>query len=498
MGCSDSGEAAKIHHCPSDNGHSGYGGLFVDFRNKMVLVQRVNDGGIISVTFPYIESAEISHKGEDLCECFSYKLEQLCGARYPMSMLYNTMNSPGSARRRRQYALFAVTEQDGTEFDIKKVPLQDNYEWIPQQNIRDRTDELLDEEIDCDGKLILFRSDGVKPWEEPGWLKTTVNDASQALKSLGRFVTGPFKQFQTTSKSTILRAKNGADKYVYLKSCIPYEMKTMKVISLFANCVDDLLYIDPTGGWMLMEDYGEILDFIDPRQSSSALAYGEVLKVVGKTQLRSIQHVSAFESFGLDSNCYKSLVDDVTDMLEDADIMKRLVERDGRQDAIKKEYLDNVKRLCRDLYVTSGLPFTIVHGDISESNVVKRGVNGCTQYTIIDWEHARVDLPLFDVVQFHYEHMFDDALTLENEAFKKGFHDYLDMWAKYADRSTLIELYEGAVQCLNLQIDVEVYKQRARRVDNSLYKEVDRDDSVRLKKTMDGIIRYFSLKESAS
>ena len=396
--------------------------MFIEFDAISVLIKRENS----ITTFPEIHSGEIPHRGQHMCECFGAQLEDIIGTKYELVFLYSTINETHQRHLpSRHFALFSCEGPTNPATGRLIPPARPEYRWVPISQY-DEDDDVIFK--DMAGPYVYAWSlasrsfageiceDGVRPWETSAWLWDTARKVNAVLKDLGYEVTGPYEQHQTSSTAIVLRIPTKRGR-LYLKASHKREGLTMRCVAKFASfLVPNPMYVNVADELMIMNDYGPTL-----ADRFSKEDYNSILKLHGKLQLASVEHLRELKEIGIPQMDFKSLKTRTEKLLEDCEVDESLREVSGIAEL--QPYRDTLYLLLQKLYVDSDLPRTIVHGDVYDENIIKTGQEDM-KYVLYDWGCARIDIPFTDVIDLESEVCGRDCGSL-------GMDSYLELWARY-------------------------------------------------------------------
>ena len=238
------------------------------------------------------------------------------------------------------------------------------------------------------------------PWAHRGWFAEAADWIESTLVGLGRRPSGPVEQISHWCISSILRTST-ADGDVYFKATARSPLfgdegaVTDRLAGLFPENVPRPLAIDRERRWMLLDDFGPLVGW-----KAALETRVEVLSLFGQMQL---------ETAGME--------DDLG--LEDAEI--------AQLDALVPMLVESCARLA-----AGPVPDTLVHGDLHLGNVA----GGDGRFVFFDWTDACVTHPFLDMLVILFE---------EDVAARQALRDaYLSVWAAFAPRDDLLELWRVA------------------------------------------------------
>lgn len=260
------------------------------------------------------------------------------------------------------------------------------------------------------------------PWQHEGWFAAAASWIRETLPQVTRI-----EQFITWSGSSLLRIDGDGRRY-YFKAVPQVFRQEAEVTSMLAEHFPDGIprpvAIDPSRGWMLLEDFGDsfvagmvlehweaALDTLLAVQRGSVPLIGALLEA-GCTDRRP--HVLQRQIEDLAEGKLGTLPDETTNRLRAA--------------------LPRLKQLCAEL-AESPIPCTLVHGDFHAANVVVKDGH----HLIFDWTDPCISHPFVDLATFFY--MFGPPST--DAAVRARLRDrYLDGWNDLIPHQQAVEIFE--------------------------------------------------------
>ncbi|HEX3005481.1 MAG TPA: phosphotransferase [Angustibacter sp.] len=224
------------------------------------------------------------------------------------------------------------------------------------------------------------------PWAQPGGPRRIASWADEVLAARGTPRTGAVEQVKTWNLSSILRLPTDAGP-VWCKSVPPFFAHEASVIEhvgrRHAALVPQVLAAEPSTGSMLLADVPGTDQWNAPHERLL-----EMVDTVVDLQWESVAQVGELRALGLPDWRGAALVAAVTALSRRADVRAELTgEQCGRLDAL----VDALPALERELE-HSGLPDTLVHGDLHPGNW-RHGAGGLV---LLDWGDSGVGHPLLD------------------------------------------------------------------------------------------------------
>jgi hypothetical protein len=249
------------------------------------------------------------------------------------------------------------------------------------------------------------------PWARPGWLEEVQEWLVPAVERLGHSLLG-IEQRKQWSISSVLRLRtDGPDLYFKVSARLPLFVDEGPVTAMlaerFPGYVPAPLAVEPERGWFLLAAFEEQIGWRAPLEVRC-----EVLSRFAGLQRRSAEQTAELVAAG----CLDRRLEVLERQLEPI-----LAAPDGGG-RLQAEELEELRRqtprfreACRRLADT-GLPPTLVHGDLHGGNVARHG----GELLYFDWTDACVAHPFIDLLSLQWE---------QDEAERKAILDaYLAVW----------------------------------------------------------------------
>jgi len=257
------------------------------------------------------------------------------------------------------------------------------------------------------------------PWARRGWREEAVSWLEAELDRLGLALTG-VEQVKQWSISTILRVRtDGPVLYLKASARLPLFVDeghlTAALAERFPDAVPAPLAIHPEG-WLLLEDFGEPAGWGAP-----AAVRAEMFARFARLQRESAPLTDELLAAGCLDRRLPVLEAQLDALAGDAADITRLSEEEAET---FRRRLPELKDACRRLAET-GLPPTLVHGDLHLGNVARPG----RDLLFFDWTDACVSHPFIDLHTLQWER--------DEEARKVVLDAYLAEWAGVASPEEL-------------------------------------------------------------
>lgn len=308
--------------------------------------------------------------------------------------------------------------------------------WIDRQELRDcplahpQHRRWLQQWFDCVG-------DGTvpaQPWAHPDWFDRPRHWIETQLECLGIEAIAPFEQLKAWPLATTWCIPTTWGN-LYFKAVAPlFALEPQHTLFLAKSYPDRLprvLAIEPQQHWLLMgEAEGDPLACVRDLDR-----WGEALEAFARLQIDSIPRVDEF------------LANDVPDLrLDRLDrFLVALPEFWSNWDVAGSmavlKLVPRLRQVARE-FARSGIPPTLVHGDLSPLNIYI----GDRAFTYTDWSDSCITHPFFDLARFLYEIELDFP---DSVAARSRLRDaYLQPWTDYAPMSQCVAAFEQAYQTL--------------------------------------------------
>jgi hypothetical protein len=260
------------------------------------------------------------------------------------------------------------------------------------------------------------------PWARPGWLEDVRIWLEREVQRLGHSLRG-IEQVKHWSISSVLRVRtDGPDLYFKVSARLPLFVEegpvTATLASRFPGYVPAPLAVEPEQGWLLLSEFDELVGWQAPLEVRC-----EVLARFAGLQRRSAEQAAELLAAGCLDRRLEVLEQQIDPLVADPEAVGRLqpdeVEELRRQAPVLRE-------ACRRLADT-GLPPTLVHGDLHVGNVAR--IDGELVY--FDWTDACIAHPFIDLQSLQWEKDENSRAAL--------LEAYLDAWQGVASPERLRE-----------------------------------------------------------
>lgn len=264
-----------------------------------------------------------------------------------------------------------------------------------------------------------------EPWRQPGW-RTAVSAWIEALLAgLGRRRAGPLEPVRGSGLSAVLRVPTAAGDLYFkqplrLPSLGDETSLTGALAALFPGRVPAVVGCERRRGWLLLEDFGRPVGAVAPPE-----VWRDVFAALARLQVDAAPHVDELAAAG----CRRLELDRWAPRIAPA-----LEEAAASLPALSAEERERLRRTVPRMEDVagelgrSGLPPTLVHGDLHLANVARSGGG----YLAFDWADACVSHPLLDVA-----YVFAEA----GEHGRPARDAYLAGWSGHATMERLERLW---------------------------------------------------------
>jgi len=275
-------------------------------------------------------------------------------------------------------------------------------------------------------------------WEQPEWLESAYAWIATQLEQLGLDASGEPEQVHVRWWSTVIRVPTTAGD-LYFKAAAAAHAFEPALVSMLADLqpgrLPDIAAADPTRGWMLMRDGGELLrDEI--RTPADLSRWEEVLARYAELQLATAPYADELLALGVPDLSIGGLATSFRKLLDDEDAI--LLHRPNGLTAAERDRLrDYVPTISSavDLLAAQGIPATIQHDDLHDGNVFVRD----GRYQIVDWGDSSVSHPFHTLVVVFRAivYRFDPDVEPGGPEILRLRDAYLEPFAQYGDHGSL-------------------------------------------------------------
>ena len=288
------------------------------------------------------------------------------------------------------------------------------------------------------------------PWRSFGYYGQVVPKIAQLVKNTGHLLIEEPKLWSFKDQATIFVCETAAGRF-YLKICRQYSNEvrlTQKLSELFPRQVSKTIGASVELNAILTADFGKDLGelyFSSSLDQRLGAGCGDTVAVASQAlcqwaaiQQESLRFIKDLTDIGVpiyDSSWFRKGLEDVIDFVEKHQLLAPDLRTRLRKFSVA---LDDGLRMWEN----SGIPKTLVHGDLHESNIAQPGGPG-TNMIFFDWDSAFIGYPFLDLVE---EFGCNVLLAAKDVYYERwvGFADLkgiqeLILWSKP------IELLRGAI-----------------------------------------------------
>ncbi len=290
-----------------------------------------------------------------------------------------------------------------------------------------------------------FDTDALLPWEQPAWHQDVENWLDVVFRERGWQRAGEVVEVQRRPWSVILKL-NAPVGGLYFKACSPalmHEPALTRALSLWQpQRVLPLIASETERGWMLMPDGSPTLR--SQFEAGAPLStWLDILPVFAQMQIDLLPHAEELLTLGIIDRRTETLADQFTDLLEDESAM-RLEQKDGLTrdefDRLQQE-MPVFRRLCREL-TECGIPDSLEHDDFHDGNIFYSQ----NRLVFFDWGETCLSHPFFSMVVGLNSIAYRFDLEPGGESWCQLRDAYLQPWAAFSDRGTLLRAFDLAQQ----------------------------------------------------
>lgn len=218
-------------------------------------------------------------------------------------------------------------------------------------------------------------------WRDPDWLRTARAWIDDRLAEHGATLVGAVEQPHVAPWSTVLRlpTDRGTLWFKATEEALRHEAELVCLIAARRpDAVPPPLAADPGSGWMLMEDAGENLRAVVPRERSLA-RWLDVLGLYAGLQLDLEADVDELLAIGVPDLRLETLPGRYDALMDEIGAERRFRDAGAR-----------VVELCEEV-ASYGIAETLNHDDLHDAQVFVRD----GRHLLMDWGDACVSHPFF-------------------------------------------------------------------------------------------------------
>lgn len=277
----------------------------------------------------------------------------------------------------------------------------------------------------------------IRPWIEKG------------VRDSGHSMTGSPTQLYFKTTSVIYRVPADQE-FLYFKATSKGSkeaIRTKAIVEVFPEQTPKLLQAYPQIEAILMRDFGATLTqlcFIGgryvPGYGDLTSLYGSVLRQWARMQQKSVQHVNRLIAGGVpDYNAawIRTGLNSLLNYLEDNQYLPA-------EELAVLASCDSYLTETVGLWEASGIPRTLVHGDLHGGNIAQPKGLG-SEYVIFDWDSAFIGYPFLDL---------QNPRSCPVFAKQSAHLEYLKCWTHLANAPTIHKLVERTEPLVHLTMAI--------------------------------------------
>lgn len=345
-----------------------------------------------------------------------------------------------------------------------EVPVSAPFCWLNWHDACDRFTKMCEIEIEACRDLVVAEffykflvlrgfpteRNESKEWYALGYHKNIRPWIEKGVRESGYSMTGTPVQLYFDKRSVIYRAP--VDQcFLYFKATAKGSKeatRTQTIVETFPEQTPKLLQVYPQVEAILTKDFGPTLtEHCSTTRGKSTTGYGDlttlcasVLRQWARLQQASVLHVTRLIAGGVpdyDAEWMRTGFYDLLTYVED----NRLVPAEELTALVScKSYLTQTFHL----WEASGIPRTLVHGDLHGGNIAQPNGLG-SEYVMFDWDYAFIGYPFVDLINPRCCPIFE----------KQSAHlEYLKCWTHFANASTIHKLVEWTEPLVHLTMAI--------------------------------------------
>ena len=259
------------------------------------------------------------------------------------------------------------------------------------------------------------------PWARLGWFSQAAAWFDQQLAQHGYTLEMPIEQFRSSSISCVLRARTDrGDLYFKTAAALPIfgdePALTQALAERFAEVVPTILASEPAHRWMIMTDFGQVLE-----HSQDVAIWADALRQFGLVQLACATCPEDLLAIGCLDRRLDRLLGQVHALLDDGEALAEL----DAAEADRLRVLEPKIAMLGEQLARYHVPQTLVHGDLHLGNIA----TGADRFCFFDWTDACIAHPFFDLVTML--NSAADFLGSFEVARARLASAYLSVWTAY-------------------------------------------------------------------
>lgn len=273
-----------------------------------------------------------------------------------------------------------------------------------------------------------------RTWRDPVWRRRVDAWVADRLADVGAELVGEVEQPHVTPWATVRTVPTDRGTW-WFKANDASTGHEARLVPLLAerrpDAVPPLVAADPDTGWMLMEDAGEHLRSVLPRERSLA-RWLDVLELYAGVQVDLVDDVDALLAAGVPDRRLSVLPEQYDALVDELGAERRFRDASAR-----------VRELCEEV-AAYGVPETLNHDDLHDAQVFVRD----GRHLLMDWGDACVSHP-FLTLSVTYEGVI--AWGLDDEEGAEPFPAYRDAYLRpWSERCPGVDLVALTAPALRL------------------------------------------------
>ncbi len=283
----------------------------------------------------------------------------------------------------------------------------------------------------------------VPAWETPGWRDGMAAWLNDSLAAADIDVTGEPVEHQRRPWSVVfsIETSHGRLFFKAVLDRLKHEVGLHRALfSRHPDAVPSLVAVDPSSGWLLMEDAGQPL-----RQSITGQSYldrfSPALVRMAELQIAWLDRIEELHHPGVLDRRPESLSGALAGLMDDPQALATGLAGGITQDEHKRlrDLLPTVDELCQRL-AAWGPPSTLHHDDFHDANIyVKSG-----KHVFADWGEAGVGHPFFTPMIALRVLAWRLKLPPDSPQMEGLRRAYLEVWQAHASPSELRRAFDLA------------------------------------------------------
>lgn len=278
------------------------------------------------------------------------------------------------------------------------------------------------------------------PWDVPGWLEAASAWIHDQLAAHGLQHVGAVEVLHQRAWSAFARiATDGG--FVYFKAPAPSDRHEAALTAALArwrpDCTVPVLAVDLERGWILSRDAGLTLASVT-RAPDQIEHWLRLLPLNAELQIEMAARVPELLAFGMPDRRLAHLPALYAQLLEATENL-----RVGLEPGLTEEEYARLRALrpqvsawC-DALAAYGLPETLTHEEIHDSNVLVRGDG----YVLTDWSDSSVAHPFFTMLVTIRAAAHRLGLAEDGPEMMRLRDVYLEPWTTFATREELLAVF---------------------------------------------------------